>query len=733
MNLRTSAIFALVICLPAAALAAGFKERRIAKQEIRSVTASSTSEELLSGRPAFKLRYLTDGVNWTPWGEGVLGDGVGEKVRIELAGTRYLTKVAIANGNGRDMKMWRDHGRAKTLTFNFRSGSQTVKLKSTPAVQEFALSGPMKTDFIEIVIDAVHGGGDGPMSLSEVILYEPADVLSLKPEMREAIEKAMGELADPDMGQAAADTLATVGAPAVPWLVALKNDPNPVTRARVVSALGRTGAPDAAPVLKEIYERSSEREVKRAVLVGLRNLQSNQAVDFLGSVAQGDDAELARLALMAMEGIGDSRAMKVFLNSVIFGDEVLATTAIRHLVGFGAEATKALGPYLRDRRMNVRARAVWALGRAGGPDVQDQLIKFINTGDLPIVLAGMRGLGETGAPEAFETLAANWDHDIVQVRLTIAKALANFPKAHAAELLSKMIETDQSPEVVTAAWTSLTRMGPSGLAVFSAFIESDSPDSRAKALKILASTPGPGALSVLIDRIADKDKELRRQVLEIIRTRKDGGPPAIVEALGHEDSGVRFAATRQLVAMGGRAVPVLVESANDSDDPAVRVAAIRCLAEIGDPKAATAVVVGMGSQNRRVRRAAVRAASRVPSGAYGPTLVKLLDDGDDDVRLGAIEALGATRYSDALPMLIERMEGGDRNSIRIIWALGELGDERALKSLAKQLTSNEAFTRQIVVEALGKIGGRGATGLLMEAMVDPDPSVRRKAELALAR
>jgi HEAT repeat protein len=591
----------------------------------------------------------------------------------------------------------------------------------------------METDFIELVIDEVYPSGTGPLCLSEVILYEPADVLALKPEMRAKIEEAMGQLADPEKGDAAAKALASVGAPAVPWLVALKNDPNPVTRARVVSALGQTGAPGAAPVLREIYDRSIEIEVRRAVLVAMRNLHSSEAVEFLGKVAQGDEPELARLALLAMEGIGDSRAMKVFLNSVIFGDEMLATTAIRHLVGFGDDAVKALGPYLRDKRIEIRARAVWALGRAGGPAVQDRLLKFINTGDLPIVLAGMRGLGETGAPEAFDTLSANWDHELPEVRMVVVNSLANFPKAQSAEVLAMVIRQDQDPKVVEAAWKSLTRIGPNGLSVFSSFIDSDKTEDSQRALKIIAATRGPGALSVLIDRIADQDKALRRQVLEIIRVRKDGGARAIVEALGHEDSSVRFAATRHLVSMGPRAVVVLVESANDSDDPAVRVAAIRCLGAIGDPKGSSAIVVGMGSKNRRVRRAAVRAASRIPAKRYGDTLVKLLDDGDDEVRLGAIEALGSARVKKALPTLIARMEGGDRNSIRIIWALGELGDESALPSLAKQLESNEAFTRQIVVEALGKIGGREATGLLLDAMVDPDRSVRKKAELALSR
>ena len=145
------------------------------------------------------------------------------------------------------------------------------------------------------------------------------------------------------------------------------------------------------------------------------------------------------------------------------------------------------------------------------------------------------------------------------------------------------------------------------------------------------------------------------------------------------------------------------------------------------------MIAGLKSTNRRVRRAAVRAASRIPSDDYAGILVKLLDDEDDDVRLGAVEALGATREKSAVPVLITRLEGGDRNGIRILWALGEIGDGQALPVLAKQMKSSEAFTRQMVVEALGKIGGDEATSLLFDAMVDSDSSVRKKAESALAR
>ena len=59
--------------------------------------------------------------------------------------------------------------------------------------------------------------------------------------------------------------------------------------------------------------------------------------------------------------------------------------------------------------------------------------------------------------------------------------------------------------------------------------------------------------------------------------------------------------------------------------------------------------------------------------------------------------------------------------------------EAAVDALATEFRTQESFTRQVVIEARGKIGGPKALEILMEAMVDPDASVRRKAEVALNR
>ena len=57
----------------------------------------------------------------------------------------------------------------------------------------------------------------------------------------------------------------------------------------------------------------------------------------------------------------------------------------------------------------------------------------------------------------------------------------------------------------------------------------------------------------------------------------------------------------------------------------------------------------------------------------------------------------------------------------------------AVPALTDQLQLADAFTREMAVEALGKIGGRRALGVLLDAMLDSNASVRKKAETALSR
>ena len=734
---RGAAVGVMCLCglLSTTALAkgAGFEVRQIPKEEIRSISASSTSDGMLGGQPAYRAIAAIDGVAWSAWGEGSIGDGTGESIRVDLGGTRYLTRVGLVNGNSRDFKQWRAHGRAKTVKLRFRLVERDFSVEDKQEMQYLDLGAPIETDFAEVVITSVYPGATDPTCFSEIALFEPTNVLELRPAIKEKIEAAVRDLRNPERADIGARALGEVGAPAIPWLVGLKADPSPETRRTVATILGQTASPAAGGVLVEIYESSPEREVRSAVLDALKGLHATDAVPFLTKVAEGEDAVFARKALLAMEGLGDKQTLKVFLRAVLHGDDAKAGVAIRHLEGFGDEAIKALKPYLRDRSDAVKARAVWATGRASGEKAYGALMKFINGGEPVIVLAALRGLGETRTPEAFDILAANADHDMPDLRAAVAGALGNFQTKAAAGLLGKIIRTDKEQSVREEAWRALTVAGRPGVAELKDFVEKGTPAQREEAFERLVLTPGTPALAALIDLMGDRRHDLKQRAIAALKERSDGGDKAIVQALGHEDSAVRFAVARYLASLGRRVVPSLLPIAMSAEDPALRVAALRVLGEVGDPRGVTALLKGMRDEQKEVRRAAVQAAARLPSKRYGDVLVALLDDPDDDVRLGAIEALGTGKYKAATPTLVDRLAAGDRNSIRIIWALGEMRDQAAVDVLAKQYRSKEAFTRQVTIEALGKIGGSQAMTVMMDAMTDPDRSVRRKAEGALAR
>ena len=736
LRVAASVNLVLLLAMPTAAMAAGFTERRIPKEEIRSVWASSTSDALIGGQAAYRTIYLIDGVLWSPWGEGALGNGVGERVRIELGGTRYVTRVGLVNGNGRNYGQWKGHGRAKAITLRFRHDSRDFPLADTLKMQYMELGSPVETDFVEIVAKEVYqDSGTGPLCFSEVELYEPENVLELRPGIKQDIETAVRKLrnVDPDTSDAGMKELKEIGAPAIPWLVGLKADPSAEVRRKVAVILGHTASPAAASVLQEIYEGSPERQVRGAALDSLKELHSAEAVPFLVKVAETEDTVFVRKALLAMEGLGDRRTLKVFLNNVLHGNDERAAIAIRHIEGFGDAAIRALRPHLRSKSDKVKARAVWAIGRASGEKALGTLMGFIRGGDPPIVIAALRGLGETRSPEAFDLLALNADHEDPAIRAAVAGAMGNFKNRSAAELLEQMIKKDQAVNVRQEAWRALSACGRPGVATLKRFVEQGTAEQHEEAFQRLVKTPGKAALAALIDLLGDRRRALRDKAVRALKQRPDGGERSIVQALGHEDSAVRFAVGRYLTSLGKRVVPALLPVAMASEDPSVRVAALRVLGDIGDKRAVTAVFRGMRAATPQVRCAAVMAASRLPSERYGNTLVALLDDPDDDVRLGAIEALGRGRHKAAVPTLVNRLKAGDRNSIRIIWALGEIGDERAVPALMTQYRSNEPFTRQKAVEALGKVGGSEAMLVLMEAMVDPDRSVRKKAEAALQR
>jgi len=119
-------------------------------------------------------------------------------------------------------------------------------------------------------------------------------------------------------------------------------------------------------------------------------------------------------------------------------------------------------------------------------------------------------------------------------------------------------------------------------------------------------------------------------------------------------------------------------------------------------------------------------------------LVKALGFGDTATRLQAAHSLGARGQPEAVPHLLGRLSGPEKDATvrgEIYRALGRLGDVRAqsrLDSCARE--EGRAELRATCVAALGGLGSGQSLEVILDALsADPEPIVRRRAVDALGQ
>jgi len=117
----------------------------------------------------------------------------------------------------------------------------------------------------------------------------------------------------------------------------------------------------------------------------------------------------------------------------------------------------------------------------------------------------------------------------------------------------------------------------------------------------------------------------------------------------------------------------------------------------------TGLISDLGNASWRVREAAFDALVAHGEAAV-PVLLDTLSDTRETVKISAIIALGALRARDAVPRLVVFLDSKGELPYYAAWALGEIGDERAVTPLTRLLNRNNEKIRSIAEEALRKFG-----------------------------
>jgi HEAT repeat protein len=259
---------------------------------------------------------------------------------------------------------------------------------------------------------------------------------------------------------------------------------------------------------------------------------------------------------------------------------------------------------------------------------------------------------------------------------------------------------------------------------------------------LLAACSSPvkplGAVDGVVSRAAAGDAEALGLLPRYFASPVEGEPLKALEAL---------------IAAGERAVPVLIEALADNDPVTAESAAgalgnirdrravkplvaalsrpgfpryvgIWALGEIGDEEAIPVLVKSLGDASPSVRKYATRSLIKF-SGRVVPVMTASLDDPNPWIRHYAVRVLGQVGERASAGPIIERY---DRLNPEVaLWALGRLGEPKALPILIREAGQRDWKIRLAAIQAMGALARPEGLPVLKKALEDPEWIIREWA------
>lgn len=194
---------------------------------------------------------------------------------------------------------------------------------------------------------------------------------------------------------------------------------------------------------------------------------------------------------------------------------------------------------------------------------------------------------------------------------------------------------------------------------------------------------------------------------------------------------------RIIAGVSGRQTPVDPTQLLKDEHEEIRSDAVRTLEFSHDPRALSALVEALRDSSFKVKAEAVRAIVKLGEQATGPVIRLLndaIDEGDNLTARYAAKALGLIGDRSISSVLIELLKSEDKFvACESALALGRLGEFKAVPNLIALLDEPNGNIRFAGAEALGQICDPIAREALQRRLNDDDEGVRAKARWALSR
>jgi len=166
---------------------------------------------------------------------------------------------------------------------------------------------------------------------------------------------------------------------------------------------------------------------------------------------------------------------------------------------------------------------------------------------------------------------------------------------------------------------------------------------------------------------------------------------------------VSFTLLLGLLACGPKPDTVLTGLGNTN--PAVREDMVKIARNYDDPRVVQALILALDDEEPVIRLNAVEALSWLKAVEATPALILRLEDPNDAVQLAAVDALGQLADPQATEPLMAFVSArlGDVIPLNALWALGNIGDTRAMDLLSHLRDHTDPYVSYNAHQALRRL------------------------------
>ncbi|WP_169972648.1 HEAT repeat domain-containing protein [Tautonia rosea] len=444
-------------------------------------------------------------------------------------------------------------------------------------------------------------------------------------------------------------------------------------------------------------------------------------------------------ALWALDATESPDAAKAIRQAMTDANPVVRSQAAKRAgIRKDVDARRTLEGLLDDPEAVVRREAAIALGKLGNPSAGPALMAKLGERDPFVAWSIRRAIRELNAWDVEAIVEALRDPERRDAAIRLTDEAYAVPVAEAlSKALGEVTDVTARASIVTNLSEILLKVPDWDGAWFGTNPLAGTMPRKTEAWDRegmrLAATG-------LIRALDDPDATVRGRAIVGLRTVGPSAAPYLRARLGRESDGENLRALALILGdlADRESVPMLARMVVDPLAPSpARAAAVDALGHLQGPEALRAlftVTFDPKAPADLVARALPKVAG---SGALPPNdLASFLDHEDASVR---IAALGALASVEGLPEhLADRVAGRLADSdptarVAAVAAVAALGHRRAVPNLVAmaELDQIDPTLRSTLVRALSVMPEPEALPVLLEAIGDRDPDLRRSAEAAL--